>query len=195
MDGTAMEAAMLTEGVSVTDESLAASARNGDRVAFTTLVERYRRQAFAVAYAMLGNREDAEDVAQEAFVRAYRALGEFDARRSWGAWLMSIVRNLCRDTARRRAVRAAHAGNERLDDAPQASPEAALLAGEGARELRQAVESMPEKTRAPLILRYAYGRSYREIAAELGLSETTVMGRLAAGLRILRRRFAGEVRP
>ncbi|MBM3493635.1 MAG: sigma-70 family RNA polymerase sigma factor [Armatimonadetes bacterium] len=188
-----MEVAMLTDGVSVTDESLAVAARNGDRAAYSALVQRYRNPVFATSFAMLGNREDAEDAAQESFVRAYRALNSFDARRPWSAWLMSIVRNLCRDMARRRSVRIAQPLGETLHADTAISPEADLLVSEGAEEIRSAVAALPEQVRVPIVLHYAYGHTNREIALALGLPESTVVGRIASGLRRLRRRFAGEV--
>src|SRR2546421_7711089 len=93
--------------VDATDESLAAAARCGDRGAFDTLVGRYRDMAFAYALARLNSREEAEDVVQEAFVRALVALDRFRIQASWGAWIMRIVRNLCHDVLRRRRVRSA----------------------------------------------------------------------------------------
>lgn len=192
-----MEATMTSDCASVTDEMLARAAADGDRPAYAALVERYRRLACATAYAMLGNRDDAEDVAQEAFVRAYRALPDFDPRRPWSAWLMRIVRNLCRDSVRRRSVRAAyiadlrgqHTAGTPAGDVP---PDTRLVDAEQMAELRKAVADLPDHLRAPIVLHYAYGRTYREIASDLGLPESTVVGRLAAAMRRLRRRFAEE---
>ncbi len=194
-----MEAAMTGDRAAVTDEALARLAANGDRAAYSTLVERYRGLAFSTAYAMLGNPDDAEDIAQEAFVRAYRTLPGFDPQRTWAAWIMSIVRNQCRDAVRRRKVRSAHASVElERDEVPtdgaDAIPEATLLETERLGELREAVAGLPDHLRAPVVLHYAYGKTYREIASGLGLPESTVVGRLAAAMRILRRRFAAEVR-
>jgi RNA polymerase sigma-70 factor (ECF subfamily) len=191
-----MEAAMpLERATALTDEDLARSAAAGDQLAYASLVERYRRLAFATAYAMLRSREDAEDIAQEAFVRAYRALPSYDSRRPWAAWLLCIVRNLCRDAVRRSAVRAAHASSrsESGDAEPPPSPEAMMLASERASALQAAVNALPEHLRTPIVLHYAYGHTYREIAVALGLRESTVVGRLAAAMRRLRRRLAPEV--
>lgn len=189
---------MISDRATVTDEALAKLAAEGDRAAYSTLVERYRGLAFSIAYAMTGNSDDAEDIAQEAFVRAYRALPGFDPRRTWGAWIMSIVRNLCRDAARRRKVRSAHASAQADCDGiagneGDLAPEAALLEAERLGELRDAVAALPDHLRAPIVLHYAYRRTYREIAAALGLPESTVVGRLAAAMRRLRRRLAMEV--
>src|SRR5438045_3706318 len=83
---------------SVTDEMLAAAAREGDQEAYSLLVARYRDVALAYACARLRHREEAEDAVQEAFVRAYMALGRFRVSECWGAWMMRILRNLCTDT-------------------------------------------------------------------------------------------------
>lgn len=177
---------------SVSDEALAEAARNGDRSAYSQLVERYRDLAYACAYSLLRSREDAEDVAQEAFVKAYSALDRYDPVRCWGAWLMCIVRNLCRDQHRRRKVRSdAVLGWRPEPDGP--TPEKRLLDEERRRSLRQAVDGLPEHLRAPVILHYGYGLTYGEIAMALGLSNSTVVGRLAGALRRLRRSVAPEV--
>jgi RNA polymerase sigma-70 factor (ECF subfamily) len=172
----------------VTDEALVAAARAGDRSAYSALVERYRDLVFAYACARLRDRDEAEDVAQEAFVRAYVALDRFRMAGCWSAWLMRIVRNLCTDAHRKRLGRATEpADDDWLDDAP--TPEMVALAGERRRELRRAVAELPEMYRLPLLMHYGSGRTYREIAVALGLPESTIVGRMAGALRHLRRRM------
>jgi RNA polymerase sigma-70 factor (ECF subfamily) len=179
---------MISEGP---DEALVAAARAGDRLAFSILVERYRDLAYAYALARLRDREEAEDVAQEAFIRAYLALERLRGSASWEAWLMRIVRNLCHDTLRRQRVRrATPIEEELLDSGP--SPETLTLAGERRRELSAAVAGLPEKYRVPLMMHYASGRTYREIAVALGLPQSTVVGRMAGALRLLRRALNEE---
>ena len=174
--------------VDVTDESLAAAARSGDRRAFDTLVGRYRDMAFAYSLARLNSREEAEDVAQEAFVRALMALNRFRTQASWGAWLMRVVRNLCHDALRRRRVRRWVTLDDRwMDSGP--TPEMAALFSERRTELVNAVEAMPEKFRTPLLMHYGSRRTYKEIALALGIPEATVIGRMAGALRFLRKRM------
>lgn len=180
--------ALAQSPVEVTDESLAEAARSGDRQAFDTLVGRYRDTAFAYALARLNSREEAEDVAQEAFVRALMTLDRFRTQASWGAWLMRIVRNLCHDTLRRRRVRSSVTLDDRwMDSAP--TPEMAALVSERRTELIRAVEAMPEKLRTPLLMHYGSRRTYKEIALALGVPESTVIGRMAGALRFLRKRM------
>lgn len=183
--------AMARTPTDLTDEALAAAARDGDHEAFASLVDRYRDLAFAYAFARLVDRDDAEDAAQEAFVKAYLALDSFECTRRWGAWIMRVLRNQCADTLRRRRVRRTEQVSAEWA-APGPSPEGLALALERSGELRRAVETLPEKFRIPLVMHYGSGRTYREIALALDMPESTVVGRLAGALRILRRRFREE---
>ncbi|HLK60255.1 MAG TPA: sigma-70 family RNA polymerase sigma factor [Chthonomonadaceae bacterium] len=176
----------------VTDETLAKAAQAGDTTAFAALAARYREVAYAYAYACLRNRDEAEDTVQEAFVRIYQALGRFRSSECWGAWTMRIVRNLCTDALRRRRRK-----NFPLEEASEVSdrgpsPEQFMLASARTRELNAAIAALPEKYRIPLLMHYGSGRTYREIALALGLSESTIGGRLAGALRLLRRRLRQE---
>lgn len=185
-------AAMTKIQPEATDETLAGAACRGDRAAYSALVARYREVAFAYAYARVRDREEAEDIAQEAFVRAYMSLDRFQATASWGAWLMRILRNLCNDALRRRRARPAEPLREDwLEGSP--TPETVALTQERAEALRCAVDSLPEKYRIPLLMHYASRRTYREIAMALDLSESTVVGRIAGALRLLRRKIRAEV--
>lgn len=175
-------------------EALVAAARGGDADAFSLLMDRYRDIVFAYALAALRDRDEAEDVAQETFVRAYQSLDRLRWGRSWEGWLMQILRNACRDAHRRKRVRQAEPINpEWLESGP--GPEALALSAERRRELAAAVLGLPENLRVPLLMRVESGRTYREIALALGVPESTVVGRLAAAMRILRRRFGVEGRP
>jgi RNA polymerase sigma-70 factor, ECF subfamily len=176
----------------VTDEALANAARAGDRDAFSRLVGRYRDIALAYAFACLHNREEAEDAAQEAFVRAFQALDRFRVTERWASWLMRILRNLCVDILRRRRGRAQEMlDTEWPEEAP--TPEMYALSAERRRELQTAIAGLPEKYRIPLLMHYVSRRTYREIAVALDVPESTVVGRMAGALRQLRRRFGDEI--
>lgn len=175
----------------VSDERLAAAARGGDRDAYAALAERYRPLAYACAFAFLRTREDAEDAVQEAMVNAYRALGRYDPRRAWGPWLMRIVRNQCRDLCRRRRIRKSVA-LELVSAEQGPSAEMLAIAAEDQRRLQVEVAALPERLRAPILLHYAFGLTYKETALALGIPESTVVGRIAGGLRHLRRRYVRE---
>ena len=174
----------------VTDEALAAAARAGNDEAFAQLVARYREVAFAYAFACLRHRDEAEDVVQEAFVRAFLALDRFRITECWGAWLMRILRNLCTDALRRRKGRLTETIEQWPENSP--TPEMAVLTEERRRELNNAIAALPEKFRIPLLMHYVSHRTYREIALALGLPESTVIGRMAGAMRQLRRRLGVE---
>lgn len=172
----------------IADEALVEAARQGDQLAFSQLVARYRKIAFAYAYSCLRDRDEAEDVAQEAFVRAYQNLSKFREAERWGAWVMRILRNHCTDTLRRRRTRKTETlVDEFVDNGP--SPEGLLLSNAASHELRLAVSALEDKYRIPLLMHYSYELTYLEIAIALNIPKTTVVGRLARALQKLRRRL------
>jgi RNA polymerase sigma-70 factor (ECF subfamily) len=175
----------------VTDERLAEAARDGDRQAFASLVARYRDTAFAYAYVRTGNRDEAEDLAQEAFVRAFQTLNHFRTNGCWAAWLMSILRNLCHDAYRRKQTRGTVDFTADLRDT-NPSPEAIALSEAAMKALGSSVDSLPEKYRTPLLLHYSGRQTYKEIALALELPESTIVGRMAGALRLLRRKMVEE---
>jgi RNA polymerase sigma-70 factor (ECF subfamily) len=151
----------------------------GDQQAFASLVSRYQRQVYNLAYRMLGNAEDAEDAAQEVFLRAYTALPTFELGRKFSSWLLSIASNHCIDVLRRRRY-----AWMSLDDitfrlvSPIEEPAGAVLRQEQAGQMQQLLQRLPEKYRLVVVLRYWYDLPYEEIAATTGLSLNTVKTRL-----------------
>jgi RNA polymerase sigma-70 factor (ECF subfamily) len=181
------------EAHQVTDEALVAAACAGQHSAYTQLVERYASVAFAYAYARLRVREEAEDVVQDTFVRAYAALNRFRAGGRWAAWVMRILRNACHDALRRRRDRPVEPmPDDWLDIAP--GPENVLLDAERSHALREAVDALPEKYQTVLFMHYGSGQKAREIATALDLPESTVKGRLVVALKALRQRLGAEER-
>jgi RNA polymerase sigma-70 factor (ECF subfamily) len=187
-----MQSMAMAQAVSEdTDELLASAARTGDSDAFAILVERYRDTAYAYAYAHVRFRDEAEDVVQEAFVRAFVGLPRMQSPRCWPAWLMRIVRNLCHDALRQHRSRQSEPLDEAwADDGP--TPEMSMLARERVHEIRKAIDGLPEKFRVPLLMHYVSRRNIREIALALDVPETTIVGRLSTALQRLRRRLLYE---
>jgi RNA polymerase sigma-70 factor (ECF subfamily) len=150
-----------------------------DPEAFANLVTRYQRKVYNLAYRMLGNPEDAEDAAQEAFLRAYAALPSFEMGRKFSSWLLTIASNLCIDILRRR--RYAWLSLEDVSYRLAASveePSGSVLRKEEADQVQHLLQGLSEKYRLVVILRYWYDLSYREIAATTGLTLNTVKTRL-----------------
>jgi RNA polymerase sigma factor (sigma-70 family) len=177
-----------------TDARLVMRARRGDVAAYEEIVRRYQEIAFRVAYTITGSAADAEDAAQDGFVRAYRALHRFRESDPLRPWLLTIVANAARtrrSTASRHPTLALGAATATDDAAP--SPEAAALAAERRRELHTAIDALPSADREVIAYRYFLDLSEPETAALLGCPRGTVKSRLSRALGRLRHRLdAGE---
>jgi RNA polymerase sigma-70 factor (ECF subfamily) len=153
----------------------------GDQHAFANLVEKYKDSVFNVAYRMLGNPSEAEDVAQETFVRAYTQLRTYKDTHRFSTWLLSIASHLAIDQLRRRRFLALPLENvpflEWIADV-HAGPEEAALAVEASDEMQKVLSVLPAKYRAVLVLRYWHDLSYEEIADALHLTPALVKARL-----------------
>jgi RNA polymerase sigma-70 factor (ECF subfamily) len=154
-------------------------ARQGDLSAFEEVVRRNRRRVYGVALRIVRCHETAEDVAQEAFVRAWRTLDRFELGRPFGPWVSRIAANLALNQ-----LRSPRSREQPLPDGHQERPAsgpdplASVLHGEAEQVLQQALAALPPGQRAVLVLRVFDELSYAEIAAALGLSPGTVMSRL-----------------
>lgn len=169
------------------DEALAQRAQAGDADAFAELVLRYQRTVLNLAYRMLGDAQQAEDVAQDVFLRAYQSLAQFDPARRFFSWLYRIAINRCLSTrAQRSPDRLGPAAAELIADGA-ATPEQQALRDESQAVVRQAIAALPEHERALVALRYGADLSYEEIAATLQLPLGTVKVRLFRA----RQRLAG----
>ncbi|HEX5501150.1 MAG TPA: sigma-70 family RNA polymerase sigma factor [Thermomicrobiales bacterium] len=165
------------------DAELVALAQVGDRAAFAQLVERHKRLVYGLAYRLLGDPADAEDAAQETFVRAYTRLNTYAPEHRFAAWLGAICSHWCIDClrARRRRVPTVALGKVAEGGrfiSPADGPEDHALRGAGQDEVRQLLAMLPTQYREILVLRYFHDLSYSEIAAELGEPISTVRMRL-----------------
>ncbi|HEX6681026.1 MAG TPA: sigma-70 family RNA polymerase sigma factor [Gaiellaceae bacterium] len=172
------------------DESeLVERARRGDEFAYQEIVHAYQGIAFRTAYLIARNAADAEDAAQEAFVKAYAALNRFRRGAPFRPWLLQIVaneaRNRRRSAGRRDALVLRAAASEPSGEAAP-SPEAALLAAERREELLAAVETLPPDQRDTIACRYFLELSEEETAQVLGIRRGTVKSRTARALERLR---------
>lgn len=170
------EAASLSRGAPPASADLIARARAGDAEAFRELVERHSRAVYRVAYRITGRAEDAEDVVQETFLRAYRQLDRFEARSNFGTWLHRIAANCSVDLLRGRPRREMNEEPETLErlgggDTYGAlpSPERSLLGRQIADRVAQALDRLSDMERAAFTLRHFEGLSIEEISRALGL--------------------------
>ena len=175
------------------DESdLIGRAQRGDTHAYEELVYAHQGIAFRTAYVIAGNAADAEDAAQDAFVKAWRALGRFREGAPFRPWLLQIVANEARNRRRsagRRAHLALRAATEEPSGDAAPSPEASLLSAETRETLIAAVNELPEDQRTVIALRFFAGLSEHEVAEALSLPEGTVKSRSARALERLRESY------
>jgi len=175
------------------DESdLIGRAQRGDTHAYEELVYAHQGIAFRTAYLIAGNAADAEDAAQDAFLKAWRALGRFREGAPFRPWLLQIVANEARNRRRsagRRAHLALRAATEEPSGDAAPSPEASLLSAETRETLIAAVNELPEDQRTVIALRFFAGLSEHEVAEALGLPDGTVKSRSARALERLRESY------
>jgi len=187
--------------VTQSDGALIEASRRGDQEAFRGLVERYFRRILAVATGMLRNREDAQDVAQETFVKAYRSLGSFKGNAAFYTWLYRIAVNVCIDFQRREGRSAptvdvsGTTGSdanvpEVSDDRPESDPFERMKSGEIGTSVRAALDELTPEHRAVILLREVEGLSYEEISHVMQCAKGTVMSRL----HYARKRLQGRLR-
>ena len=180
-----------------TDEELVARATAGDVDSFNQLVSRWERTIYALAYRTLGREEDARDVVQEAFLRAYRGLRGFKGEAKFSSWLYRITLNLCRDWIRRERRAPVVQPPEGVDAvdladsqaAPTESVEELVARREMSRAVSRAMAELPEEQRTAILLKEYHGLTFQEIADQLNCPLSTVKTRLYQGLSVLRRRL------
>lgn len=162
------------------DIALVARAQTGDTGAFEELVRRYRNEVYALSYHFLRNREEAWDVSQEAFIKAYRSLKSFRGEAGFKTWLMRITANHCKDFIKKRKLSTAPLETALPGEAPSgmADPSDRLAAKELGEAIESAVAGLPEKHRAAFVLREYQGLSYQEMSEVMECSLGTVMSRL-----------------
>jgi len=177
-----------------TDEELVDAFQGGDLAAFDALVYRWDRKIQAAIYRIMGTEEEARDICQEAFLRAYRALGSFKREARFSSWVYQIALNLCRDRMRRNRGRTVvsldeleEAGNGLMQKGP--TPLELVEAGDVSRAVASAVAALPAEQREVIVLKEYQDLTFVEIAEILGVPLSTVKTRLYRGLGQLRHRL------
>jgi RNA polymerase sigma-70 factor, ECF subfamily len=181
------------------DADLVARAAEGDRIAFMTLVERHRGMVYRVAFQYAGNHHDADDIAQEVFIKVHRSLSGFRRDARFTSWLYRIVMNACIDFGRRRTLGCSLDG---LDDdrplqlsAEEPGPEQRMYAGEVRVAVEAAVGQLPPQQRLVFTMRHFEGMKLIDIADALGIAEGTVKRQLHSAVHRLRRALRGLREP
>ena len=180
--------------MTLTDDELVAKSMGGDAESFNQLILRWERPIYALAYRVIGREEDARDVCQETFLRAFRALPGFKGQAKFSSWLYRIALNLCRDWIRRQRRAPVMQMPEGIDPgelAAERGPVESIEELVSRRELSAVVEEamalLPEEQRTAIILKEYHGMTFQEIADMQGCPLSTVKTRLYQGLSVLRR--------
>jgi RNA polymerase sigma-70 factor, ECF subfamily len=180
-----------------TDEELVARSIRGDAESFNQLILRWERPIYALAYRTIGREEDARDVCQETFLRAFRALPAFRGQAKFSSWLYRIALNLCRDWMRRERrapMIQAPDGVDLMDLAASVEPsepiEDLVARKDLAKLVERAMARLPEEQRTAIVLKEYHGLTFQEIADLVGCPLSTVKTRVYQGLSVLRRELA-----
>ena len=171
------------------ERELIRKAKQGDMLAFEELILKHEKIVYNVALRMMNHSEDAKDISQEVFLKAYRSLVNFDERSAFSTWLYRITHNTCIDEMRKRKGKQSYSLEEELENEEGSmqrqiadegdTPEESLLRQEQKSEILQALDTLSEEHKAAIILRDVKGLSYEEIAEILELSLGTVKSRIS----------------
>jgi RNA polymerase sigma-70 factor, ECF subfamily len=180
-----------------TDEELVARSIRGDAESFNQLILRWERPIYALAYRTIGREEDARDVCQETFLRAFKALPAFRGQAKFSSWLYRIALNLCRDWMRRERrapLVQAPEGVDLVELAAETEPSESIEDLVARKDLTALVERamarLPDEQRTAIVLKEYHGLTFQEIADLVGCPLSTVKTRLYQGLSVLRRELA-----
>lgn len=180
------------------ESQLVKLALKGDQVAFAELVELYQEKLYHMAYRMLNNRQEAEDVVQDTFLRVYNNLERYDDTMKFSTWIYRIATNLCIDRLRKRkpiySLDAESSEYEGLDGysmipSDNRTPESELLLSETQRIIHQAIDTLPPKYKTVMILRYIHELSLQEVGDILDMPVTTIKTRVHRGREFLRKKL------
>ena len=189
--------------MSETNSLLIQKALEGDQEAYACIVDRYRGQIYGLVFRMVKNREEAEDITQETFIKAFKALASFNADYAFSTWLYKIAANNCIDYFRKKRLKTYPLDNpiqskdgERSREYPnqEQGPEYGLLSKEKSFQIQKAIDSLPEKYKAAIILRHTKDQSYEEIADELGIPLGTVKVRIFRAREMLKKKLTEQLR-
>ena len=175
------EQPVVTPEMQAEERTWAIAAQKGDQAAFMNIVDAYQRPIYNLCYRMLGEPTEAEDAAQETFLRAYTKLDTYQPSRKFSSWLFAIASNYCIDRLRRRrhqVISWDELPPWRSLPADEAEPEEATLAHEAQDRLHQLLDTLPPDYRAAIVLRYWHELSYDEIAETLDTSVSAIKSRL-----------------
>ena len=162
----------------LTDAQIVDNILQGDSSGFQELVARYQKPVFGICYRMLRQREEAEDVSQEVFIKAYRYLKQYNHEHKFSSWILKIATNTCIDAIRKKRLDTLPLDEEIKTNQEDVSAERAFLQEEAHREIESAIAALPPDYRMVILLYHHQGQSYQEIAEGLDIPMSMVKNRL-----------------
>jgi RNA polymerase sigma-70 factor (ECF subfamily) len=183
------------------DIQLIARAKAGDEIAYRTLLDKYERAVFTICLRMVRNRDEATDLAQDAFIKVFSMLERYNPSYAFSSWLFKITSNLCIDYLRKRRIEtfamdepiSGDKGDiQRQYEAPDPDPETEYIRKEKMERLSEAIENLPPHYRIMLILRHQQNLSYEEIAESLDIPLGTVKARIHRAREMLKASLKGK---
>src|SRR3990172_11513358 len=193
-----------SDTMDTTNSFLIQKALEGDESACAAIVARYRGQIYSLVLRMVKNREEAEDLTQETFIKAFRALATFNAEYAFSTWLYKIAANNCIDFFRKKRLKTFPLDNpiqvkdgelHREYPTSDQGPEHGLISKEKSLQIQEAIDSLPKKYKEAIILRHSKDKSYEDIAAELNIPLGTVKVRIFRAREMLKKRLKDQLRP
>jgi len=177
-----------------TDSDLVRSCLMGNNDAFAELITRYKRLIYSVAYKFTKENEEADDMAQEAFIKIYRSLSRYDDKYKFSTWCVKVATNVCLDHVRRRKLN--YVSLEEIENFSAThtdSPEEHYLRKEKYKVLQDAIDSLPEIYKEPIVMYHQKGMSYKEIAEDLGKPMSIIKNRIFRARHTLRENLTTAV--
>ena len=178
------------------DSTIVGKCQGGQAELYGQLVDKYSARIINLGYAMMGNRHDAEDVAQEAFVRAYKSLTKFQKKAKFSSWLYQIALNLCKDQLKARSRHARPTDDEQMNATPGNPKEQAprvIIQAELSGKMSEAINKLPVLYREAFVLRHLQGLEYEDVAVITAVPADTVRVRAYRAREMLRENLAPNV--
>jgi RNA polymerase sigma-70 factor (ECF subfamily) len=170
-----------------TDSEVVKSCLRGNNDAFAELISRYKRLIYSVAYKFTSDNEEADDMAQDTFIKIYRSLSKYNDQYKFSTWCVKVATNVCLDHVRRRKLNYVSLEEiESFTGTDTDSPEESYLRKEKYQVLQDAIDSLPEIYKAPIVMYHQKGMSYKEIAEDLGKPMSIIKNRIFRARHTLR---------
>ncbi|MFZ2961212.1 MAG: RNA polymerase sigma factor [Candidatus Ozemobacteraceae bacterium] len=170
------------------DEAIVASVKNGQEKDFEILIQRYERRVFSYVLRMVGNLQDAEELAQDCFVRAFSGIAAYQSKGRFRSWLFTVARNLCKNHQAKKYHNGRRVIQEELPDNLTAKP----TDDSSGEEIQGWLSSLPKEYRTVMVLKYVADLSCREIAEVESITEAAVKQRLHRGREMIREKIDGD---